>query len=106
MCYTIGATVIASPNGNRPRVRADLPRVRARRAPDDAGRCVRLLPHVRRLRGGPQAPTGRLLRLLLLRLGAVPGTTAGEVPLTHRTPAYGAERTGSRAPTAGMPPPA
>src|SRR5215204_6127770 len=89
MCYAIGATVVASRNGNQPRVRADVPRVPARRAPDDAGRCVRLFPHVRRLRGAPQAHTGRLLRLLLLRLGAVPGPAGGEALLTHRAPARG-----------------
>jgi hypothetical protein len=52
-------------------VRADLPELQASIDGNDADRCVHLLPRVRGLRRVAAAETGRLLRVLFLRLGSL-----------------------------------
>lgn len=54
-----------------------LPALRHRKGGDDADGCVPVLLPVHRLRSEAQAEAGRLLRVLLVWLGAVPADAGG-----------------------------
>ena len=70
-------------NGDRDpsRERTDLSNLWASAERNDADRCMHLLLRVHRLRDSVAAEVGRLLRLLLLRLGSLPANTSSATVL-------------------------